>query len=165
MARKQQLTSARLANQKERRSREAAIVWRRDFRKSLEEFYADLGTLDGDIDVDTLHIALANALLNPNHISTRVTCEMIPNNALRPLLALALRVIQLKEMPYDAYLQTPEWEARAREAKTRYEGRCALDAAHPAEHAHHRTYERRGREYKNDLVPLCGPCHSMFHGK
>jgi 5-methylcytosine-specific restriction endonuclease McrA len=32
---------------------------------------------------------------------------------------------------------------------------------------HHRTYEHHGEEhqYLDDLILLCHPCHSKFHGK
>lgn len=81
----------------------------------------------------------------------------------RELLVKALRTIELKEMPYQDYLQTPEWKERAERAKARWNGRCALDVRHEAEHAHHRTYDRRGREHENDLIPLCADCHQRFH--
>ena len=81
------------------------------------------------------------------------------------LVARLCRIIELKEMSYDAFLQTDEWKAKADAAKQRYGGRCALDDAHPAEHAHHRTYVRRGREHPDDLVPICADCHKKFHGR
>lgn len=75
------------------------------------------------------------------------------------------RIVDLKEMPYDDFLQTSEWKDRAEQAKTTYGGRCALSDSHPAEHAHHRTYERRGRELPSDIVPLCADCHRKFHNR
>jgi hypothetical protein len=89
--------------------------------------------------------------------------EYVPAEMFKPLLLHALRVIELKELPYDEYLQSPEWKARAHAAKQRYLGRCALDATHPADDAHHRTYDRRGREHPTDIVPLCRACHDKFH--
>jgi hypothetical protein len=84
---------------------------------------------------------------------------------LRAFAAALVRVIQLKEMPYAEYLQTDDWKFRAEAAKKRYDGKCALDDSHPAEHAHHRTYARRGREWPADLIPLCADCHTKFHGR
>lgn len=89
----------------------------------------------------------------------------LSNSDRTALLSRAVRVIQLKELPYDEYLQTEEWQAKAAAAKKRFGGRCALDASHPADHAHHRTYERRGREVADDLVPLCADCHAKFHNR
>lgn len=82
-----------------------------------------------------------------------------------PLSEYLLRIIELKEMPYDEYLQTREWKKLAARAKRRYGGKCALDETHEAVDAHHRTYVRRGRELDNDLIPLCRECHSKFHGR
>ena len=84
---------------------------------------------------------------------------------LAEMLSWAIRVIEQKEMEYADYLETPEWKDRAALCKERYADRCALSADHSADHAHHRTYERRGREHSSDLVPLCSKCHSLFHGK
>lgn len=80
-------------------------------------------------------------------------------------IAHLVRLIQLKEMPYDEFLQTDEWRDTAARAKKRFGGRCALDAKHPADHAHHRTYDRRGRELDTDVVPLCKICHAKFHDR
>lgn len=93
---------------------------------------------------------------------------MILEEDLRPeqisqLAAYLLRVIVLKEMPYADYLKTPEWKRQAARAKKRYGGKCALDAKHGAADAHHRTYERRGRERPEDVVPLCRDCHQRHH--
>jgi hypothetical protein len=82
---------------------------------------------------------------------------------IRRLLALLLRIIELKEMPYSEYLQTPEWKATAEKAKALYGDTCALDARHPAEDAHHNTYARLGREWWNDVIPLCRACHTAHH--
>lgn len=81
------------------------------------------------------------------------------------LASTLFRIIELKEMDYDDYLQTPEWKRHAALAKERYDGECALDATHPAVDAHHRTYKRRGREMTLDVVPLCRGCHTKFHDR
>lgn len=75
-----------------------------------------------------------------------------------------VEVIRLKELPYDEYLKTDHWHGVAESAKRRFDGRCALNDQHPADDAHHRTYVRRGRELRDDVVPLCRQCHSKFHG-
>jgi hypothetical protein len=91
--------------------------------------------------------------------------EYINPEEIKHVLSRCFRIIQLKEMPYDEYLQTDEWKRLADYTKTKYGAACALDSSHPAEHAHHRTYERRGREWGNDLIPLCADCHAKFHGR
>jgi hypothetical protein len=91
--------------------------------------------------------------------------DTVPSSFRRHLIVTALRTIQLKEMPYDEYLQTPEWRGRADRCKARFYHRCALDETHTADHAHHRTYERRGRELATDLIPLCADCHAKHHGR
>jgi 5-methylcytosine-specific restriction endonuclease McrA len=65
---------------------------------------------------------------------------------------------------YVEYLQSPEWRARAREARRRFGHRCALCAAQrlPLE-VHHNTYEHLGHERPEELVPLCEECHGKFH--
>jgi hypothetical protein len=81
------------------------------------------------------------------------------------LLDRLSEIVWLKELPYDEYLRSDHWTNLAHQTKERMDGRCALDEDHAAEHAHHRTYARRGRERLADLVPLCGGCHAKFHGK
>lgn len=66
-----------------------------------------------------------------------------------------LRADELATMPYSEYLETDEWRARAERTKERFDRRCALCNASEPLHAHHRTYERRGRELDGDLVALC----------
>jgi hypothetical protein len=89
----------------------------------------------------------------------------LDSEAMSKIARYLLRVVELKEMAYDEYLQTPEWKTLAETCKKRYDNRCALDANHPADQAHHRTYARRGREHPLDLIPLCADCHGRFHGK
>lgn len=93
---------------------------------------------------------------------TDLTLELDHQTA-RELVAHTARIIQLKEMPYDEYLQTDEWRRKADACKQRYGNTCALDNTHTADHAHHRTYQRRGREHPNDLIPLCAACHTHHH--
>lgn len=153
--------SSRDQNRAERQERRDLIVlnWNRraalrQFTREFKEDSTNRTTLAG-----LLHFkrwAFTEDLLREVQLS--------PDAALY-FIAYLVRVIQQKEMPYDEYLRTEEWQARATAAKARYGGRCALDDDHPAEHAHHRTYERRGRELPDDLVPLCADCHAKFHGR
>jgi hypothetical protein len=75
------------------------------------------------------------------------------------------RARELASMPYHAYLQTPEWRARADAAKARAGHRCQVCNRRGRLDAHHRTYERLGHEEDADLTVLCGGaggCHELF---
>lgn len=77
--------------------------------------------------------------------------------------AARARRIQLATMPYEQYLLTPEWRARAERAKARAGWRCQFCNSSKNLEAHHRTYERRGTELDEDLVALCDRCHGDLH--
>jgi 5-methylcytosine-specific restriction endonuclease McrA len=67
-------------------------------------------------------------------------------------------------MPYEQYLQTPEWHARRTEALRRALYRCQLcNSPQPPLEAHHRTYDRQGAETPEDLTVLCSRCHLWHH--
>jgi len=71
--------------------------------------------------------------------------------------------MDLSTMPYEDYLQTPEWQIR-RFAKLWMVGhRCQVCNSPGPLEVHHRTYERRGNELPEDLTALCEDCHSLFH--
>jgi hypothetical protein len=74
-----------------------------------------------------------------------------------------LRAIELKRMPYEEYLRTPEWRARASAARERFGLRCSFCSSDDRLEVHHRTYARRGWEREEDLLPLCRDCHAVFH--
>lgn len=71
----------------------------------------------------------------------------------------------LKHMPYREYLQTEHWNSVRKSALRRAKYRCSLCYAQKPLQVHHRTYERRGNEWPEDLIALCGSCHSSFHKK
>jgi restriction endonuclease Mrr len=76
------------------------------------------------------------------------------------------RLAELRTMPYDEYLRTPEWRQIRAAALVRADHRCALDPNHPGRlEVHHRYYERRGAELPSDLIVLCGDCHRRHHLK
>lgn len=104
-------------------------------------------------------------LLDHGHLATFVemTSAMRGEDA-RQMLALALRVIELKEMPYKEYLRQDEWRTMAERVKKLAQYRCSLNENHKAEHAHHRSYARRGLESQSDLIALCAECHAKHHG-
>jgi 5-methylcytosine-specific restriction endonuclease McrA len=65
---------------------------------------------------------------------------------------------------YTEYLATPQWRAKALEAKQRAGWLCALCPSGEELETHHRTYARVGRERPEDLIVLCGRCHRRHHG-
>lgn len=71
---------------------------------------------------------------------------------------------ELRDMPYEDYLQTPHWK-RKREDKLRAVGyRCQVcHRGGRTLDVHHRTYDRRGEELDQDLTVLCRACHTTFH--
>lgn len=77
------------------------------------------------------------------------------------------RLAELRALPYDQYLQTPEWRQRRDRALARASWRCQRlpCAAQRALEVHHRTYERLGAELDADLEVLCGRCHRAEHVK
>lgn len=66
---------------------------------------------------------------------------------------------------YLAYLQTDHWKEMRRLALDHAEHRCQLCNATENLEAHHRTYERIGRERLSDLTVLCSDCHYWHHGR
>jgi hypothetical protein len=76
------------------------------------------------------------------------------------------RLAELRAMPYDEYLRTPEWKKTRAAALVRADHRCALDPNHTGKlDVHHRHYERRGAELPSDLIVLCHACHQLHHGE
>jgi HNH endonuclease len=69
----------------------------------------------------------------------------------------------LRKMPHPDYLLTPEWVERRRGALRRAGHECQTCGADGRLHVHHRTYERRGQEWVDDLVVLCEDCHLAVH--
>lgn len=81
------------------------------------------------------------------------------------LLGRAEYLKQLETMPYEEYLATPEWQARAAEVKLLRGNRCEKCGSRENLHAHHLTYEHRGHESMSDLQVLCKDCHAREHGR
>lgn len=69
----------------------------------------------------------------------------------------------LRTMPYPEYLQTAHWQQVRIRALKRSGFRCQLCNKEGRLNVHHRTYERRGYEYYNDVITLCESCHEKFH--
>jgi 5-methylcytosine-specific restriction endonuclease McrA len=62
-----------------------------------------------------------------------------------------------------AYLRSPEWKARRRDALARAGGRCMDCGTTRNLHVHHLTYKRHGNEFARDLRVLCSRCHRRRH--
>ncbi len=66
---------------------------------------------------------------------------------------------------YYTYIQSAEWRERANVAKRRVGNRCQVcnrPATSVTLEAHHRTYERLGKERPEDLTVLCRDCHALY---
>jgi hypothetical protein len=75
------------------------------------------------------------------------------------------RLVLLRAMPYDEYLQTPEWRRTRDAALRRADFRCQLPGCGSKANlqVHHREYARLGEEVPEDLTVLCGACHNQWH--
>jgi len=73
------------------------------------------------------------------------------------------RLEALRAMPYDDYLQTPEWRRRRDRSLSLAGWTCTRCDAQRTLRVHHRTYERRGQELDTDLEVLCQTCHEGLH--
>jgi 5-methylcytosine-specific restriction endonuclease McrA len=80
-------------------------------------------------------------------------------------MQFGIRLQELKEMDYNDYLQTPEWQDTRKSALRRSGYACQLCSSNGELHVHHKTYERLGYEHQNDLIVLCADCHAKFHNK
>jgi len=66
---------------------------------------------------------------------------------------------------YYEYIRSDEWRAKANAAKRRVGYRCQVCNKHSNEvqlDAHHRTYERLGQEFPDDITILCRDCHTLY---
>jgi hypothetical protein len=73
-----------------------------------------------------------------------------------------------EKVDYRTYIQSSEWRAKATAAKERAGWRCQVcnkSNEQVSLDAHHRTYERLGKELPEDITVLCRDCHGKFHGK
>lgn len=75
------------------------------------------------------------------------------------------RLHDLRSMPYDDYLMSPEWREVRKVALARAGGRCQGCNTDQRLNVHHRTYDRRGEEALDDLTVLCSTCHARIHDK
>ena len=70
-----------------------------------------------------------------------------------------------RRQTYSAYLASPHWQAKRREALEHYGARCSkCQATDRILQVHHKTYRRLGAELLEDLEVLCKVCHRKVHG-
>lgn len=75
------------------------------------------------------------------------------------------RIKELRAMPYEEYLQTPEWLGKRELALQKADNHCQVCNSIINLQVHHRTYENLGNENLQDLVVLCNDCHELYHHK
>lgn len=74
------------------------------------------------------------------------------------------RLAELRAMPYEEYLLTPEWLATRKRILKRDNYQCQrCHAQGVVLEVHHYTYTRLGQERDSDLVTLCEVCHDELH--
>lgn len=64
---------------------------------------------------------------------------------------------------YDAYLKSPEWQARRAKVMGRANGLCEGCLERKATQVHHQTYEHIFEEFMFELVAVCDECHARLH--
>lgn len=72
----------------------------------------------------------------------------------------------MNKTEYQKYLASSEWQGKRTGALERDGYRCQLCSITNDEgtlHVHHNTYDNVGDEANEDLIVLCGKCHSLFH--
>jgi hypothetical protein len=65
---------------------------------------------------------------------------------------------------YSAYLNSDHWKNVKRRWRKKYGYKCKCGATYGLQ-LHHLSYNRLGKEELEDLVYLCGPCHTYEHFK
>lgn len=64
---------------------------------------------------------------------------------------------------YHQYLQSDEWKAKRKLVFDRDKNLCQYCKTAPAFHVHHLHYKNIFREKLEDLLSVCGECHSRIH--
>lgn len=75
------------------------------------------------------------------------------------------RKLELEVMPYQDYLQTPEWKEIREKVLKRAKYHCQICNTKKSLQIHHRTYDNRGNEDLSDLIAMCKNCHHIFHSR
>ncbi len=68
-----------------------------------------------------------------------------------------------REIDYQKYLQGPSWRVTRNHALRLAGYRCFRCGTNRSLQVHHKTYERLGREWDQDLEVVCEPCHNGIH--
>lgn len=73
--------------------------------------------------------------------------------------------LQIRSLPYDAFLATPYWTGISHYAKQRAKYRCKLCSQNNDLVTHHPTYDIHGYELQkiDELTVICRSCHEIFH--
>jgi hypothetical protein len=69
------------------------------------------------------------------------------------------------EFNYRDYLKSPQWRQLRDKVVKRDGAICQGCLSARSEHVHHMTYSHIGKEFAFQLVALCEPCHTRYHGK
>lgn len=64
---------------------------------------------------------------------------------------------------YEEYLKTPAWRTKRNHALRLAEFRCSVCGSRRNLQVHHKSYERLGREWDQDLQVVCQTCHANHH--
>lgn len=70
---------------------------------------------------------------------------------------------ELRSMPYARYLKTTHWQILRKRALANADHRCFYCGKTERLEVHHLSYRRRGCEFDEDLIVLCGECHAIEH--
>ena len=87
--------------------------------------------------------------------------EQIPNYY--RINGRAVVILALREMPYTEYLQTSHWQDVRRMCFATHGWRCKVCDCLGPMHVHHLTYEHRGCEFPEEVIPLCPEHHKAEH--
>lgn len=151
-----------------------------------DPFDSDTEPTDGDLEVIARQCALGRAISNVLSYAERITEITQPSPGGKHPARIVMddimfalwvkytyvedwrRVEELASMPYQDYLQTPEWQEKRRVIRAICGGRCQMCGRSESDgakmHVHHNTYESRGREPLEDLTLVCDRCHGRHHG-
>lgn len=105
----------------------------------------------------------ARCMIAMNLISSNVAMKTY--KTARKTFSDADRVSNAKNIDYQEYIHSKEWKRKAYVAKLRVDWRCQVCNKHSNDiqlDAHHRTYERLGKELPEDITVLCRNCHELY---
>lgn len=75
------------------------------------------------------------------------------------------RLEELRAMPYEQYLQTPEWQETQKAALKRAGNRCQVCRKEVALRAYHTSLGALGCELESDVIALCEACYDHLAQK